>query len=252
MLISNLSIWVIITFIFQIAVNAYYGSSIGEVSKNNPTYLTPDGITFIIWTFIYLFQFLLVIYQYNNPTKLIENARLPLILAFISNGIWCIFWYYNYWWVQFADILIYLLSLIVLYNIIVQRYTLSWYTVFSHFAISANLPWCLFASVISLTVALQNNGYMPTETWAITWIILITVISNILVISKFDFIFGLVTTWALSGIYRNQNEENTSLPLIFISENIYLTSLICLTITGCMTILFFIFLLFLKYILKYN
>ena len=245
MLISNLSNWVVITFIFQIIVNAYYGSSIGEVSKNNSTYLTPDGITFIIWTFIYIFQLLLVIYQYINP-NLLENARIPLIIAFVSNGIWCIFWYYNYWWVQFADILIYLSSLIFLYFIIVQSYILNWYTVFTHFAISANLPWCLFASVISLTVALQNSNYTITEAWPIFWIIIITIISNIAIISKFDFIFGLVTIWALGGICRNQNENTSLLPVNLVSENIYLTSVICIYITGITTLLFFSLLVFCK------
>ncbi len=251
MLISNLSNWVVVTYIMQIVINAYYGSSIGEVSKNNPTYLTPDGITFIIWTFIYFFQLLLVIYQYRNQ-NLIEYARVPLILAFTSNGIWCIFWYYNYWWIQFADILIYLFSLIFLYIIIVQRYVLNWYTVFSHFAISANLPWCLFASVISLTVALQNSNYIITEVWPITWLIVLTVISNILIITKFDFMLGLVTSWALGGIYRNQNVETSSLPLSFISDNVYLTSVVCLTITGITTLLFLSFLVFLKLSNRYN
>jgi hypothetical protein len=251
MFLFNLSNWVVVTFIFQIALNSYYGNSIGEVSKNNSTYLTPDGITFIIWIFIYLFQLLLVIYQYYD-TNFYEYSRILLIIAFFSNGIWCIFWYHNYWWIQFADILIYLVSLIFLYFIVVERYVLNWSTVFSHFAISINLPWCLFASVISLTVALQNNNYHIKEEWALTWIIILTIISNFAVIAKFDFVFGLVSSWALAGICRNQNEYNSSLPINMISENIYLLSLICSIITGIVSIIFFVLVMILKFINRYN
>jgi hypothetical protein len=251
MFLSNLSNLVLFTFIFQIVLNAYFGSSIGEVSKNNPTYLTPDGITFIIWIFIYFFQFLLVIYQYYNR-QFDEYFRILLIIAFFSNGIWCIFWYYNYWWLQFVDILIYLCSLCVLYFILVKRYSLSWQTVLSYFAISINLPWCLFASVISLTVALQNNNYNITETWSITWIIILTIISNLAIIVRFDFIFGLVASWALSGICRNQNSDSSSLPNNLITENIYLTSLSCSIITGIISVIFFILVLILKLVNRYN
>ena len=247
----KLPTWVVISFIFQIGINIYYGNSIGEISKNNPTYLTPDTITFIIWSFIYFFQLLLVIYQCGSE-NLSKIIRILLIIAFISNGIWCIFWYNGYWWLQFVDIYIYFMSLSYIYIINIRRYELNWKTFFSVVAISINLPWCLFASVISLTVALQNNNYTITETWAIVWIIIITVISNLIIIKNFDFIFGLIVVWALSGICRNQNIETSTLPLQLISENVFITSLACLSITLFSTLLFFILVLILKLISIYN
>jgi len=207
---------VVLSYIFQIVCNAVVGNQIGEVSRKNDTNLTPDGLTFIIWAFIYVFQLVFVVYQTFStfPEKYIN--RWALNTSFISNGLWCIFWANEFWISQFIIIIYYLICLIVFYNQTVDTYDVYIDTVLINFGISSNLIWVCFATVISLTITLKNYELevVSDEHWALIWLICLTIISNILVFIRNDYVIGLVSIWAISGIYRNQNDLISSYALV--------------------------------------
>jgi hypothetical protein len=210
-LLSKLPVYsVILSYIFQIVCNAIVGNKIGEVSRKNDTNLTPDGLTFIVWIFIYTFQLLLVVYQTFSvfPEKYIN--RLILNLAFILNGIWCFFWVNEMWITQSIIITLYLICLVIVYIQTVNKYDLYIDTILINFGISSNLIWASFATLISLTITLKNYGIEAvfSDEWAISWVICLTIISNILIFIKNDYIIGFVTIWAISGIIRNNNFIN--------------------------------------------
>ena len=54
---------VVVTFVISLAVNGLaasgvFGQSIGAISDQYPTYVTPDGLTFLIWSVIYTLEWL--------------------------------------------------------------------------------------------------------------------------------------------------------------------------------------------------
>jgi hypothetical protein len=207
---------VVLSYIFQIVCNAVVGNQIGEVSRKNDTNLTPDGLTFIIWAFIYVFQLVLVVYQTFStfPEKYIN--RWVLNTSFILNGLWCIFWVNEFWISQFIIITLYLICLIVVYYQTVDTYDIYIDTVLINFGISSNLIWVCFATVISLTITLKNYKVeaVSDDDWATIWLICLTIINNMLVFIKNDYVIGLVSIWAISGIYRNQNDLISSYALV--------------------------------------
>merc|ERR1719333_323970 len=80
-----------------------------EISDSHPTYVSPDGLTFAIWSFIYLFELILVVaqaipsertdYLMSQPCPLTGlDVRARLAMAFMVNGVWLMIWSNeNYW-----------------------------------------------------------------------------------------------------------------------------------------------------------
>merc|ERR1740121_2599297 len=92
-------ILVVGAYIFMILANVvsftgFFGSDIADISREFPTYVTPDGLTFSIWGVIYLLQLILTVAQccasWDAEQRLFcrGGVRYRIALAFFLNGIW--------------------------------------------------------------------------------------------------------------------------------------------------------------------
>src|SRR5689334_19303973 len=71
------------------------GLNTGEVSNLYPSYFTPVGLTFSIWTVIYILLFGFSIIMWFRRDDVVVNSILPwFILSCIFNMTWILLWHY--------------------------------------------------------------------------------------------------------------------------------------------------------------
>jgi hypothetical protein len=279
--ISNkaMAIIVVIIYILQIVANALSsvfsnstGLNIGQISDANPTYITPDGRTFSVWGVIYTLLLIYTIYQAlpsHHDDKQLVASRPYVIGAFILNGIWLFLWTNYLWWIQWLDIVLYLVALIYVYRHLNINYSgsdKSWqYIVSVYSGFSANVAWVTAATVISTTTTFRNSGWVTssnvpgehavgaTADWAIMWLVVVAGISSILALYRADLVHNLITAWALSGIVRQQTTPNaTAFPISLLSNQVANWALACEIVVLVAALVSLIKIIYAAYIAKKN
>ena len=216
-----------------------------QISRENPTYLSPDGATFSIWGLIYLFEAILVVYQAfpsSNAQVLGGSTRQWIVAAFIANAVWLPIFSYHRWFLSFAVIVGYLyslyktnLSMKINYGDNTNNVSAAVQTM-AMVGISLNMAWVVVATLLNFTIVSRNSGIIitvvqegVTNTTAgtvtpftsavvggdVDWAILCIVIASLLAMYRAwtyaDVPYSFVTAWALGGIYRMQtyaSDEN--------------------------------------------
>ena len=124
--------------VFNVLSNAICGVGEKPICKNNsqqsdhnPTYLTPDGLTFSIWGIIYLFELFFTVYQALPESRgggfelaVFDNVRPYVTFAFILNGTWLILFSFSLWWLSQAVIFAYLYCIVKAY----QHLEVDWFS----------------------------------------------------------------------------------------------------------------------------
>jgi hypothetical protein len=239
-------------------------NSIGSISDENPTFVTPDGLTFAIWGLIYLFLTLATVYQVlssNLHVSALVAARPWIALAFVANGLWLYTYVYLRYWLSLFDMLIYLVALIQIYRKLDIQYGAeelsythknkykeephSWHLktfVFTGF--SLNLGWLAVATGANLTTVLRQEGWQTVNgtggsvDWAIMWAVIFGLIACYNAIFRGDVPYAIATAWALQGIVRMQTiEDATRFPVNDLSEDLALwASIMSYVVIGCLFI----------------
>lgn len=220
-------------YVVMIAFNAlantdiFGGKDQGEISNQNPTYLTPDGLTFAVWGLIYLLEALLVIYQLNKLPEETEallqskflglSVRWRLVIAFLLNASWLPVFNNELFWVALVIIVAYLVALIAVYRDLRPSNVSSWTDFLLLTAgISCNMSWVFVASCLNLFFCLGELGWeneygvAGTPLAAIVVCVIVAQIAVYLVVQGKDIFYGFVAGWALQGIYRMQTFEDAS------------------------------------------
>lgn len=196
----------------------YNNTTNAELSMQNPTTITPDGVTFAVWGAIYTLQCFAVIYQYKvGVTVLRGNARNWLSAAFILNAGWLPFFAYRLWWLSLLTIIAYLFSLrqVYLYMKVDYNGPVPIIDKICGFAgVSMNMAWVVVALLLNLSIVFRNSSIVTSHDrktlvggntdWAIACVAFATALACYHIAEYGDFVYALTTAWALFGIYRNQ------------------------------------------------
>lgn len=195
------SVFVVVCFATQVVMNILAGEEFGsfgggsntELSEQNPTFLTPDGMTFSVWGIIYLFQGIFTVYQvipcFQNHYERLAKARFWACALFLANSLWLPLFSNRLWFLAFLFMIVMDVALIQLYRELRINYgaadddqksadmlplvllsggqdlpkgpqAASWQTkVFVFVGFSTNLAWLSVASMVNLLVALGNSGW---------------------------------------------------------------------------------------------
>lgn len=219
-----------ISNIISTTSNLYNHTNNTKISKENPTALTPDGITFAIWGPIYLFELGTVVFQCWKKGSLIkESTREWLAGAFTLNAVWLPLFAYEYWWLSLLVITAYAWTLVELYSWdlhIDYGNDKHWKDkLWGYTGVSLNLAWVTVATLLNITIVFRNSRIVYTHSgtsivggnpdWAIACIVAASAIALYKLVHSADIPYGLATAWALFGIYRNQEEEQHQWALVF-------------------------------------
>jgi len=274
---TDLSVGVIVAFVVMVISNVlststkiFNNTDNKEISDANPTYISPDGATFSIWGFIYLFEATLIVYQaipaYKNAPGL-AAGRPYIIAAFLLNALWLPVFQFYYWWLSLAIIVAYLAALWKSYEALQIDYAgeAPWHTkVFANVGISLNLSWVTVATLLNVTVVARNSSIITTTIenvanttsgsvqiadgayqsviggnpdWAVLCIVIAALFAAYRAIAFVDVPYAFVCSWALGGIYRMQTKDNdTAFPVAGHSELIAEWSLTVLIIVAVLSV----------------
>ena len=235
------SILVVLAFVFMIVFNILSNAICGigekpicnnnsQQSDNNPTYLTPDGLTFSIWGIIYLFEMFFTIYQALPVTRgggfelqVFNNVRPYVIFAFILNGLWLIIFSFSLWWLSQVVIVGYLYCVVKAY----QHLQVDWFSqvdndgnivgikrkLCTYAPFGFQTAWLVLATTLNVGVVGFNNGWIPPPDFGVMIIAVVMVINAYLQITRADVCYAFVSCWALAGIVRQQTNPVKSWPV---------------------------------------
>lgn len=188
-----------------------FGRSTKEISDSYPSFFTPAGLTFSIWSVLYLSQIAFAVYQAQpaqaaNPR--IRAVRWPFVAACVFNAVWIIAWHGLVVWASMVLMLGLLGSLIVAYNRLEIGTTLasssseSW---LARVPISLYLGWITVATVANAVTLLLTFGWNDQGTLgralAALLILVAAGIGAAFSLNRRDVAYNLVLLWAFLGIY---------------------------------------------------
>ena len=195
------------------------GLNTGEVSALYPSLFTPAGITFSIWSVIYLLLLAFVLWQWvrlrDTRTQEIYRKLSPyFILSSVFNISWILAWHFLYVWVSVIIMLAFLITLALAF-LNLERTKLN--TRADRFLISLPLTtyfaWICVATIANIATALvflKLSSYMlAPETWTVIMMAVAFLLAIYITVAYKKPAFAAVVTWALAGIWlRSLNGDS--------------------------------------------
>ncbi len=220
------------TIIFNYLSNTgiFEGKTIGDVSDQYHTSITPAGYAFSIWGLIYLLLFVFVIYtgrglfrtDIDDADEIVERIGWWFVVSCFANCAWIVVWL-NGW--SGLSVLLLVIAMISLTKILLET---------KQFADTAgkkwmvNVPFQIYAGWMSVALIVATAAWLGKigwdgwgisgEIWTVILITTATVIQLLMTWRRDSPIFALVGTWAFVAIAQ-ANIDNSS--------TIYIFALIC-------------------------
>ncbi len=239
--IKILQILNLLTFLITLAANwaavslPLNGKSTGQLSDQYPNLFTPAGLTFSVWSVIYLSLGIFIIYQlkglfsrdpHEYVQQVVARAKGWLIAVNLLNASWIIAWHYEYVSLSVVIMLGLLVSLLVL---LAKMYAVSsvdttWWQRFvvrTPFGLYAG--WISIATITNITAWLVDMNWnqlgISQEIWTIVMIVTGMILAQIVLFTYRSVAYGLVVIWALIGIILKRYQDVTpNMTIVYVSE----------------------------------
>ena len=214
-------ILVIVATIGVIAVNYFaaqgYINNVmpKEISDKYPTFITPAGYAFAIWSLIYLGLIVFSIYQAlpsNTENPRFKNIRTLYILNCAANCLWIYLWHYDQILASLGVMFV-ILGTLALINANLRNAESFAETWLARIPFSLYFGWVTVATILNFTIALVFLGVNASEANSIllsSALIVVAVILGILVRFKLNiFAYPLAIAWALTAIAVKQSGKTS-------------------------------------------
>lgn len=223
-----------LAFIIMLSVNALAnilpinGLNTGEVSALYPSLFTPAGITFSIWSIIYLLLLGFIILQWRNSDAYVFSKVSRLFwLSCLLNAGWILSWHYLQVSMSVTLMLLLLLTLAQLFLRIRQiSVTKIEEKIFIRLPFTIYFAWICVATIANIAALLVSNNWDGYFFAPLTWTIVMMSVASLLalfIVNKYRVpVFALVIVWALIGIFLRWNHTeqqvlaHTALSLLLI------------------------------------
>ena len=226
--IKTLQVLNFIFFIVMIGMNALAvilplnGKSTGELSNNYPNLFVPAGITFSIWSIIYLALLIFCIYQIRSLFSKKPEPHLAMILDAIGylfvlnaifNALWIVAWHYEILPLSIVMMIGILGTLVQINKNLrpVQPYISGGLKVIVKASFGLYFGWICIATIANVTAVLVAYGIMPTglsgQSWTCIMVLVGSAIGFIATINVRNGFVGLAIIWALIGIIIARNND---------------------------------------------
>lgn len=196
------------------------GKTTQELSDALPNLFVPAGLTFSIWSIIYILWIVFAVYQARDFFKkeeidmpFLSQITLLFILSGVLNSAWILLWHYEYVGLSLLVMLLLLCTLLAIYvrlrigkSPVTMREKLC-----VHVPFSVYLGWITVATIANVTaylVLIQWNRFGIDEvTWTIIIIVVGTLLTYLMLAFRKDVAFSLVVLWAYLGIWMKRMAE---------------------------------------------
>lgn len=188
------------------------GVTTQEVSNTYGNLFAPAGVTFSIWSVIYLLLAGFVIYQWQTPDKqsILANTstsnrlRNIFILSSILNSIWLVLWQYFHINLSVIVMLFLLASLIYVNQFLANATLTKKDYILVRLPFSIYFGWITIATIANITAFFvdKNIGFLQNNQpiWTVIILIIGVVIISATIMKNRDIAYGIATLWAYLGI----------------------------------------------------
>ncbi len=222
----------VFTIIFNYLSNTgiFDGKTIGDVSDQYNTSITPAGYAFSIWGLIYVLLFAFVIYtgrslfkpDKNDADGIIEQVGWWFVVSCITNCAWIVVWL-NGW--SGLSVVILVIAMISLTKILLETLNFAETPAKKWFV---NVPFQIYAGWMSVALIVATAAWLGKigwdglgisgELWTVILIAVATVIHLMMTWRKNSPLFAIVGIWAFVAIAQANSES---------SSTIYICAMIC-------------------------
>ncbi len=211
-------------FIAVLAVNVlsnllpFNGRTAGEISDALPSFFTPAGYTFSIWSLIYSALLGFIIYQAlpsQREKPFVRKIGWLFILSSVLNATWLFVWHYGFYVISVLVMVGFLLTLITIYlrlNIGVPDSDLGFAErALVHFPFSLYLGWITVATIANTASVLGYLGWsgsgIPGPVWSAAMMLVAAGVAGVLLYGRRNLTYAGVLVWALFGIRAAYPDE---------------------------------------------
>ena len=176
------------------------------ISDKYPTFVTPSGYAFAIWSLIYLGLIAFSIYQAlpsQTDNSRFRSIRTVYIANCAANCFWIYLWHYDSILASLA-VMFFLLTTLVLINVNLRKSDSMAETWLARIPFSLYFGWVTVATILNFSIALVFLGVNTTESTSIILSAILVVGATILgILIRFKlaiFAYPLAIAWALTAI----------------------------------------------------
>ncbi len=179
------------------------------ISDKYPTFITPAGFAFAIWSLIYLGLIAFGIYQaLPKNEERFRPVRTIYILSCVANCAWIYFWHYEMILICLAVIFL-LLGMLVFINVRLPKNDSAAENWFARVPFGIYFGWVSVAAILNFAVALVylNIKFSDSTTIIIASLLIAfaTILGIIIRIKLAIYVFPLPVAWALTAIAVQQS-----------------------------------------------
>ena len=210
----------VFTIIFNYVSNTgvFNGKTIGNVSDQYHTLITPAGYAFSIWGLIYLLLLGFVYYtgrslfnaNKNETDGFVEKIGWWFVVSCFANCAWIVAWLYGFSGISVSILVVAMISLV---KILLEALKYNNSTAEKWFI---NIPFQIYAGWMSVALIVATtswlhkidwNGWGISESiWTITMIAIAAVIHLLMTWQKNAPFFAFVGAWAFIAISQSNDE----------------------------------------------
>lgn len=201
-------------FVGMVVVNALAnilpinGLNTGEVSDLYPSLFTPAGVTFSIWSVIYVLLLGFVVYGWVRRDDSFVSSLLPLFIgSCVLNVGWILVWHFL---LPVASVCVMVVLLTVVVRLFLRVHSVDrahtvWEQVVVLLPFTLYAAWICVATIANVSALLVwagwDGGFMSTEHWTAFMMGVAALLAVLVTLAYRTPAFALVVVWALFGIY---------------------------------------------------
>lgn len=207
-----------VAFIVMVTVNVLAnliplnGVNTGQVSDKYPNLFAPAGITFSIWSVIYILLAGYILYQFGIfqrkssafSKEYMEKIGVLFTLSSIANTAWVFVWHYDAIGISVMLIIAMLIFLILINERLKDGEFSIKEKIFIRLPFSIYFGWITIAVIANITTYLVSIGWngfgIPESIWTIVILITGLLIGGFVTYKNWDVAYGFVIIWAYIGI----------------------------------------------------
>ncbi len=207
----------IVALVFVVAVNALSnalplnGRTAGEISDALPSYFTPAGYTFAIWSLIYTGLLGFIIYQAlpaQRGRPFLAKIGWWFAANSVLNSAWLFLWHYGYYALSVVAMLAILGTLIAIFvrlDIGRRRDSIPpAERLLVHAPFALYLGWITVATIANIASVSAHLGWdgfgIEEPTWSAIMMGVAVVVAGLLLVNRRSLAYAGVLVWALFGI----------------------------------------------------
>jgi hypothetical protein len=204
------------------------GMNTGEISDRYPSMFTPAGITFSIWSIIYLALIGFLVHAWRNKRDTRIQTLLPWFIATcVFNVSWILVWHFLLPVISVIIMMALLITLAIIFLKIRSFEFVDWReNIFISFPFTIYFAWICVATIANVSALLVfvqwKGGILTPEIWTVCMMASAAFLALRVGLDFRTPAFIPVIMWALFGIYLRWHAANGMIPVAAIVMEVVL------------------------------